>query len=64
MNKIKKLIVDPTDAYVAVGDSRVYMARMSDRKPVTNDTQVLSFRDLFLKIDELTEIINEMRGEK
>lgn len=60
MDKIKKLIVDPTDAYVAIGDSRVYMAKLSDRKPVSNDTQLLSFKDLFLTVDLLVDRVEEL----
>jgi len=63
--KIKKLIKDPTDSYVEISNShRVYMSPISKRKEVTAETQVLSFRDLFLKVDELAQIIDELRGAK
>lgn len=64
MEKIKKsLVPDPTDAYILVGDSRVYMAPFGARKEITNSTMVLSFRSLFLRSDEQTQKINELVDE-
>ena len=61
--EIKKLIKDKSDAYVAIGDSRVYMAKLSERKQVTADSQILSFRDLFLTVDLLIDKITELEDK-
>ena len=60
---IKKLIKDRTDCYLQVGNSRLYMSGTQDRKPVTNDTQTLSFREICLKLDEIIDYLNA-QGER
>ncbi|MFA6129767.1 MAG: hypothetical protein WC731_02120 [Candidatus Omnitrophota bacterium] len=63
MDKIKKLIKDMRDAYILVGDGRIYMTKLGDRKEVTQDTQVLSFRDLFLTVDLLIDKVTELEDK-
>ncbi len=58
MDKIKLMINNQADCYIPIAGSREYILKISQRKPVTQNTQVLTLAEMAKKIEELITTVN------